>query len=214
MSTLVVADHDNEVLKPVTLSTLAAASEIGGDIDVLVAGSECRSVAEEATSIGSVTRVLLADCEAYEHSLAENVAPLVVELSEAYTHVLTAHTTTGKNFLPRVAAMLDVQMISDIIGVESDDTFKRPIYAGNAIATVKSNDPKKVISVRGTGFDPVVATGGSAEIEAVSNIHNAEMSEHVRDELAKSERPELTAAGIVVSGGRGMCSGDNFAILD
>ena len=214
MSTLVVADHDNEVLKPVTLSTLAAASEIGGDIDVLVAGYDCRSVAEEATSIGSVTRVLLADCEAYEHSLAENVAPLVVELSEAYTHVLTAHTTTGKNFLPRVAAMLDVQMISDIIGVESDDTFKRPIYAGNAIATVKSNDPKKVISVRGTGFDPVLATGGSAEIEAVSNIHNAEMSEHVRDELAKSERPELTAAGIVVSGGRGRGSGDNFAILD
>ena len=167
MSTLVVADHDNEVLKPVTLSTLAAASEIGGDIDLLVAGSNCQSVAAEASAIGSVARVLLADCEAYEHALAENVAPLVVELSDNYSHVLTAHTTTGKNFLPRVAALLDVQMISDIIGVESDDTFKRPVYAGNAIATVKSNDSKKVVSVRGTGFDPVEATGGSAEIEEI-----------------------------------------------
>ena len=214
MSTLVVADHDNEVLKPVTLSTLAAAGEIGGDIDLLVAGSNCHSVAEQASSVSNVSRVLLADCEAYEYALAENIAPLVVELSDGYTHVLTAHTTTGKNFLPRVAALLDVQMISDIIGVDSDDTFKRPIYAGNAIATVKSNDSKKVVSVRGTGFDPVAATGGSAVIETVSNDHNAGMSEHVRDELAKSERPELTAAGIVVSGGRGMGSGENFGILD
>lgn len=214
MSALVIADHDNESLKPVTLSTLAAAAQFGGDIDLLVAGSDCSSVAEEASSIGCVSRVLIADNEAYRHALAENIAPLVVSLASGYTHVLTAHTTTGKNFLPRVAAQLDVQMVSDIIGVESDDTFKRPIYAGNAIATVKSNDSKKVISVRGTGFDPIDATGGSAEIMSVSEAHDSNLSEHVRDEIAKSERPELTAAGIVVSGGRGMGSGENFAILD
>ncbi|MCY3884699.1 MAG: FAD-binding protein, partial [Gammaproteobacteria bacterium] len=214
MSTLVIADHDNEALKPVTLSTLAAARAIGGDIDLLVAGSDCQSVAEEASSIGCVARVLLADNETYKHALAENIAPLVVSLANDYTHILTAHTTTGKNFLPRVAALLDVQMISDIISVESGDTYKRPIYAGNAIATVKSNDSKKVISVRGTGFDPIEANGGSAEVSTVTEAHDANMSEHVRDEIAKSERPELTAAGIVVSGGRGMGSGENFAILD
>lgn len=214
MSTLVIADHDNEALKPVTLSTLAAAVEIGGEIDLLVAGSDCHSVAEEASSIGCVTRVLFADNEAYRNALAENIAPLVIGLSDDYTHVLTAHTTTGKNFLPRVAALLDVQMISDIIGVESENTFTRPIYAGNAIATVKSNDAKKVISVRGTGFDPIEASGGSAEISSISEAHNANISEHVRDEIAKSERPELTAAGIVVSGGRGMGSGESFSILD
>ncbi len=214
MSTLVIADHDNAELKPVTLSTLAAAVELGGDIDVLVAGSDCQSVAESVQTVGCVSSVLLADSSAYENCLAENVAPLVVELSSSYDHVLTAHTTTGKNFLPRVAALLDVQMISDIIGVDSADTFKRPIYAGNAIATVKSNDATKVISVRGTGFDPVEATGGSAEIRTVDSVHDAGLSSHVRDELAKSERPELTSAGIVVSGGRGMGSGENFAILD
>lgn len=214
MSILVVADHDNSVLKPVTLCTLAAAVELGGEIDLLVAGHDCRGVAEEATSIGCARTVLLADDASYEHALAENLAPLVVELAPEYDYILTAHTTTGKNFLPRVAAALDVQMISDIIEVDSDDTFKRPIYAGNAIATVKSKDDKKVISVRGTGFDPVEATGGSAEINEVSAVHDAALSSHIRDELAKSERPELTAAGIVVSGGRGMGSGESFAILE
>lgn len=214
MTVLVIADHDNEHLKPVTLSTLAAAVEVGGDIDLLIAGRNCRGVAEEASSIGGVSRVLIADNEAYEHALAENIAPLVVELASQYTHVITAHTTTGKNFLPRVAALLDVQMISDIIAVDSEDVFKRPVYAGNAIATVKSKDSKKVLSVRGTGFDPVPATGGEAQIEPVTSVHSANLSQHVRDELAKSERPELTAAGIIVSGGRGMGSGENFAILD
>ena len=214
MKTLAIADHDNASLKPVTLSTLAAAKEIGSDIDLLICGSGCRGVAEEAQQVECVSTVLLADNEAYEHFLAENVAPLVVELAGDYDHIVTAHTTTGKNFLPRVAAKLDVQMISDIIGVESSDTFRRPIYAGNAIATVKSNDSKKVISVRGTGFDAVDATGGSAELQELTIVHDAEISKHLRDEIAKSERPELTAAGIVVSGGRGMGSGENFEILD
>lgn len=214
MNTLVVADHDNSVLKPVTRCTLAAARELGGDVDLLIAGHDCRSVGEQASNIGGVRQVLLAQSESYEHALAENLAPLVIELSNDYDYVLTAHTTTGKNFLPRVAAALDVQMISDIIAVDSSDTFKRPIYAGNAIATVKSLDDKKVISVRGTGFDPVEESGGSAAIQEISSVHDAAMSSHVRDELAKSERPELTSAGIVISGGRGMGSGESFAILE
>ncbi len=214
MSTLVVADHDNAVLKPVTRCTLAAARELSQEIDLLVAGNDCHSVAEQASNIGGVRNVLLAQNDAYEHALAENIAPLVVELSQEYEFILTAHTTTGKNFLPRVAAALDVQMISDIIAVESSNTFKRPIYAGNAIATVKSNDSKKVISVRGTGFDPVEEDGGSAAIQEVSVVHDSAMSSHVRDELAKSERPELTSAGIVISGGRGMGSGESFSILE
>lgn len=214
MSTLVVADHDNAVLKPVTRCTLAAARELSQEIDLLIAGNDCHSVAEQASNIGGVRNVLLAQHDVYEHALAENIAPLVVELCQEYEFILTAHTTTGKNFLPRVAAALDVQMISDIIGVESSDTFKRPIYAGNAIATVKSNDGKKVISVRGTGFDPVEEDGGSAAIQEVSVVHDSAMSSHVRDELAKSERPELTSAGIVISGGRGMGSGESFSILE
>lgn len=214
MSVLVVADHDNQVLKPVTLVSIAAASEIGGDVDVLVAGNNCSTVAEQASKVGAVNKVLLAESEDYEHALPENVAPLVTQLSENYSHVLTGHTTTGKNFMPRVAAALDVQMISDIMGVDSDDTFKRLIYAGNAIATVKSNDSKKVLTVRGTGFDGVSAEGGSATIENVSDLQSGSGSEFVSDELAKSERPELTAAGVVISGGRGMQNGENFQLLE
>ena len=214
MSVLVVADHDNATLKPVTLVSLAAAAAIGGDVDVLVAGHDCEAVANAAAQIGGVNKVLRADDAAYAHALPENIAPLVVELSEPYSHVLTAHTTTGKNFMPRVAASLDVQMISDIMDVDSEDTFKRLIYAGNAIATVKSNDVKKVLTVRGTGFDGVPADGGSASIEAVSSGASGGNSEFVSDELAKSERPELTAAGVVISGGRGMQNGENFALLD
>ena len=214
MSVLVVADHDNEALKPVTLVSLAAAAEIGGDVDVLIAGHNCEAVANEAAQVGCVNRVLLADAESYEHALPENVAPLVIGLSGNYSHLLTAHTTTGKNFMPRVAAALDVQMISDIMGVDSEDTFKRLIYAGNAIATVKTSDEKKVLTVRGTGFDGVAPDGGSASVETIESADSDGTSEFIADELAKSERPELTAAGVVISGGRGMQNGENFSLLE
>jgi electron transfer flavoprotein alpha subunit len=214
MSILVVADHDNAELKPATLGVLAAAQAIGGDIDVLVAGEGCGAVAEAAAKVAGVSKVLCADNAAYGHQLAENIAPLVAELGANYSHVLTAHTTVGKNFLPRVAASLGVAQISDIQSVESADTFKRPIYAGNAIATVKSNDPIKVISVRGTAYDGVAAEGGSASVESVDSVHDSGISSFVGEEIAKSERPELTAASIIVSGGRGMGSGENFALLD
>ena len=214
MSTLIVAEHDNAALRPVTLSVVAAAQAIGAELDIVVAGSGCAAVADEAAKIGGARKVLLADDAAYEHALAENVSALVAELAADYEHILTGHTTTGKNFLPRVAALLDSQMVSDIIGVESPDTFLRPIYAGNAIATVKSNDPTKVVSVRGTGFDPAPADGGSATIEAVGSAHDAGLSTFISDEIAKSERPELTAAAIVISGGRGMQNGENFSLLE
>jgi electron transfer flavoprotein alpha subunit len=214
MSILVVADHDNAELKPVTRVVIAAAQQIGGDIDVLVAGEGCGSAAEEAAKIGGVSKVLCADNAAYGHQLAENIAPLVAELGASYGHVMTAHSTVGKNFLPRVAAALGVAQISDIQSVESADTFKRPIYAGNAIATVKSSDAIKVISVRGTAFDPVAADGGSAAVEAVASAHDAGVSSFVSAEIVQSERPELTAASIVISGGRGMQSGENFSLLE
>ena len=214
MSVLVVAEHDNVALRPVTLNVLAAASEIGGDVDVLVAGNGCADVAQSMAAIGGVSRVLVADAPAYAHQLAENLAPLIVEVGAPYAHILAAHTTTGKNFLPRVAALFDVAMISDIIGVDAPDTFKRPIYAGNGIATVKSNDIKKVVSVRGTGFDPVPEEGGSASVEALGSVHDPGVSDFIRDEIAKSERPELTAARVVISGGRGMQNGENFKLLE
>lgn len=214
MSILVVADHDNAELKPVTRVVIAAAQQIGGDIDVLVAGEGCGSAAEEAAKVAGVSKVLCADNAAYGHQLAENIAPLVAELGASYSHVMTAHSTVGKNFLPRVAAALDVAQISDIQSVESADTFKRPIYAGNAIATVKSSDAIKVISVRGTAFDPVAADGGSAAVEAVASAHDAGVSSFVSAEIVQSERPELTAASVIVSGGRGMQSGENFSLLE
>ena len=214
MTTLVVAEHDNQSLKPATLVVAAAAEAIGNGFDVLVAGSGCGAVAEEAAAIAGAGRVLLADNSAYEHHLAENIAPLVAEAGASYSHILAAHTTTGKNFLPRVAAALDVAQISDIVAVVDADTFKRPIYAGNAIATVKSSDAVKVISVRGTAYDPVQGVGGSAAVEPVEGTHDAGLSSFVGEELAKSERPELTAAGIIISGGRGMGSGDNFQLLE
>ncbi|HTK99121.1 MAG TPA: FAD-binding protein [Pseudomonadales bacterium] len=214
MSILVVAEHDNTALKPVTLNVIAAAKKLGGDLDVLVAGAGCKSVAEQAAAIGGVKKVLLADNPAYGHQLAENVALLVVEIGKNYSHVLTGHTTAGKNFLPRVAALLNVAQISDIIAVEGQDTFKRPIYAGNGIATIKSNDPIKVLSVRGTAFDPAAATGGAASIENVANVHDAGLSSFVSEQIVKSERPELTAAKVVISGGRGMQNGENFKLLD
>ena len=214
MGTLVVSEHDNQALRPVTLNVLAAALEIGGEVDLLVAGEGCGAVAEAAASIPGIARVLCADDPAYAHHLAENMALLIAELGASYDHILAAHTTTGKNFLPRVAALLDVAMISDIIGVDAPDIFKRPIYAGNGIATVRSDDPRKVISVRGTGFDPAPGEGGSAPVEAVASVHDAGLSAFVREELAKSERPELTAARVVISGGRGMQNGDNFKLLE
>jgi len=214
MSILVVAEHDNKSLKPVTLNVLAAAAAIGSEIDVLVAGAGCEAVANQAAQAAGVRKALLADNAAYAHQLAENVAALVADLGKGYQHVLAAHTTTGKNFLPRVAAHLNVAQVSDIIGVVAADTFKRPIYAGNGIATVKSKDPIKVVSVRGTGFDPVAATGGAGKVEKVTAVHDLGLSTFVGEEIAKSERPELTAARVVISGGRGMQNGDNFKLLD
>ena len=213
MSILVYAEHDNASLKGATLNTVAAAQAIGGDITVLVAGSGCTAVGEEAAKVAGVSKVLVADNAAYEHQLAENIGDLVAELAADYEYIVAPATTTGKNFLPRVAAVLDVQMISDISGVVSGDTFERPIYAGNAIATVKSNDAKKVITVRTTGFDAVAAEGGSAAVESIDVAKDAGISSFVGEELAKSDRPELTAASIVISGGRGMQNGDNFEML-
>ena len=218
MTILVIADYVTEGqnhtgVAPSTLNTVAAAQKIGGDIHVLVAGTGVGSVAEAAAKIAGVSKVLVADHAAYAHQLPENVAPLIVELASGYSHVLCAATANGKNILPRVAAQLDVDQISEIVSVESADTFKRPIYAGNAIATVQSSAAIKVITVRATGFDPVAAEGGAATVEAVGAAHDAGKSSFVGEELAKSDRPELTAASIVVSGGRGMQNGDNFKHL-
>ncbi|MBV8937267.1 MAG: FAD-binding protein [Alphaproteobacteria bacterium] len=215
MAALVIAEHDNRALKPATLNAVAAAHEIAaGEIDILVAGKDCRGVAEAAGKVAGARKVLLADDAAYEHGLAENLAPLVVRLAGNYSHLLATATTSGKNLMPRVAALLDVMQISDISAVVSPDTFVRPIYAGNALATVQSKDPVKVITVRGTAFPPVEATGGSAPIEAVETTGAAGLSEFVGAELSKSERPELTSARIIISGGRGMQSGDNFHLLE
>ena len=222
MPVLVIAEHDNRALKPATLNAVAAAKEIAakaqgttaGPIAILVAGKDCRAVAEEAAQADGLAKVLLADDAAYEHGLAENLAPLVVRLAADYTHVLAPATTSGKNLLPRVAALLDVMQISDISAVVSADTFVRPIYAGNALATVQSKDRVKVITVRGTAFPPAEKTGGSAAIESVASAGAAGLSEFVRAELSKSERPELTSARVIISGGRGMQSGDNFHLLE
>lgn len=214
MSTLVVAEHDNQELKGATLNTVAAANAIGGDIDILVAGSNCGNVAEAASQVPGINKVLVADQETYKNSLAENLGNLVVELSEGYSHILAPATTNGKNFMPRVAAKLDVSQISDISSVISEDTFERPIYAGNCIATVQSTDPVKVITVRTTGFDACSSSGGSAEISNVENNTDAGVSLFVKEEIAESDRPELTAADVVISGGRGMQNGDNFSLLN
>ena len=213
MSILVYAEHDNNELKADTLKTIAAAQAIGGDIHVLVAGSGCAGVAEQASKASGVSKVLVADDSAYAHQLAENVSLLVKDLAGDYDHILATASTTGKNFMPRVAALLDVAQVSDIIGVESADTFVRPIYAGNAIATVQSLDSKKVITVRSTAFD-AVATDGSAAVESLSQTTDAGISSHVKDELTESERPDLGAAGVVISGGRGMQNGENFKLLE
>ncbi len=213
MSILVIAEHDNSAIKGATLNTIAAASEIGGDVDVLIAGAGCSEAVEAAAKIAGVSKVLVADNPAYEFMLAENIAPLVAELAAHYGHVLAPASTNGKNIIPRAAALLDVQPISEISAVESPDTFQRPIYAGNIIATVKSSDAIKVMTVRTTAFDPVAEEGGSASVEAVDSVHNAELSEYIGEEVAKSDRPELTAASVIISGGRGMQNGENFDLL-
>ena len=213
MSILVYAEHDNNQLKADTLKTVAAAQQIGGDIDVLVAGENCQAVVEQAAKISGVRKVLAADNAAYANQLAENVSLLVTELAGDYDHILATALTTGKNFMPRVAAVLDVAQVSDIIAVESANTFVRPIYAGNAIATVESQDSKKVITVRATAFD-AVATDGSAEVVNLDQATDAQTSSHVSDEFTESERPDLGAAGVVISGGRGMQNGDNFKLLE
>ncbi|MGI1671444.1 MAG: FAD-binding protein [Neptuniibacter sp.] len=213
MAILVIAEHDNIALKGATLNTVTAAQKIGGDIHLLVAGHNCQSVTEAATKIGGVSKVFHADSSAYEHQLAENLAKLVLELGRDYSHILAPATTTGKNFMPRVAALLDVAQISDITAVESADSFQRPIYAGNAIATVQSLDAIKVITVRGTAFE-AAELNGSAEISPVEPIAGLSISEFVSEEMAVSDRPELTAAKVVISGGRGMGSGENFAMLE
>ncbi len=213
MTLLVIADHDNGSLGVGTLNTVAAAQAIGGEIHLLVAGSGCNAVAEQAAKVAGIDKVLLAENPALEHQLAENVSLLVAELGKNYTHILSSTSTDARNMMPRVAALLDVDQVSDIIRVVSEDTFARPIYAGNAIATVQSSAAIKVITVRGTGFDPVASEGGSAPVESVASSHDAAVSSFVSEELAQSDRPELAAAEVIVSGGRGMGNGENFELL-
>jgi electron transfer flavoprotein alpha subunit len=214
MSILVIAEHDNTNLKGATLNTLAAAKEIGDEITLLVAGSNIASVTSEAQQLNGITKILACDDDLYKNSLAEELSNLVVSLANSFSYILAPATTFGKNLLPRISAKLDVQQISDIISVESEDTFKRPIYAGSCIATVKSNDTVKLITVRSTAFNPVATDNSDVPIESVDVANSASISEFVSEELAKSDRPELTSANIVISGGRGMQSGDNFHLLD
>ena len=214
MVALVIAEHDNAHLKAVTLNTVTAAAQCGGDVHILVAGSGCGAVAEAAAKVAGVAKVLVADAPQFADGLAENVAEQILAVASAYSHILAPASAFGKNVLPRVAAKLDVAQISEITKVDAPDTFERPIYAGNAIATVQSTDNVKVITVRGTGFDAAAAAGGSAAVETVAAVADSGKSSFVGRELAKSDRPELTGAKIVVSGGRGMGSGDNFKILE
>ena len=214
MSILVIAEHDNDELKGATLNTITAAKEIGPDIELLVVGFSCDAVVEKACLIPGISKVLVADKEAYKNFLAENIGSLVAEIGSDHSHILASATSNGKNFMPRVAALLDVAQISEIISVLSEDTFERPIYAGNCIATVKSSDSIKVITVRATGFDDCESEGGSAPRENLDQDTNLGISAFVSEELAKSDRPELTSADVVISGGRGMQSGENFRLLE
>ena len=213
MSILVIGEHDNESLRPSTLNVVTAAKVLGDSVDVLIAGSNCQAAAEEAATVSGVARVLMADDPALADGLAENVAPLIQSIAQNYSHVLAPATTYGKNLLPRAAALLDVQQISDISAIESEDTFVRPIYAGNAMATVRSSDSLKLITVRTTSFE-AAELAGSSSIEAVSGGIDAQLSTFAGEELTRSERPELTTADIIVSGGRGMQSSENFAMLE
>ena len=214
MTILIIAEHDNAQLKGATLNTIAAAAKLGGDIHVLVAGSGAKAAADQAAQAAGVGKVLLADGPSLAEGLAENVAAQVLAIAGNYSHILFPATAAGKNVAPRVAAKLDVAQISDILSVESADTFTRPIYAGNAIATVQSSDTVKIITVRTTAFDPVAAQGGSAAVETVDAVADSGKSSFVGREVAKSDRPELAGATVVVSGGRGLGSAENFKILD
>ncbi len=213
MSILILAEHDNAVLNAATLNSVTAALEIGGEIDILVAGKDCGTVANQAAEVGTVRKVLYADENAYEFGLAENIALLVAEQSTEYSHILATATTYTKNIMPRVAALMDMQAISDISAVISEDTFERPIYAGSMIATVKSNDAKKIVTVRGTAFDAAATSGGSGQVMSIKSDHDTHNSRFVGEEVAESDRPELTAAGAVVSGGRALGSEENFSMI-
>ena len=210
MTILVIAEHDNASIKPATLNTIAAASQIGGDVHVLVAGSNAQAAADAAAKIVGVSKVLLADAPQLADGLAENIEGTVLQIAKNYSHILAPATAYGKNVAPRIAAHLDVAQISDITAVDSADTFERPIYAGNAIATVQSSDAIKVITVRSTGFDPVAAEGGSASVEKIEAAADAGISKFVSREVTKLDRPELTSAQIIVSGGRGLGNGENY----
>lgn len=214
MSILVIAEHDNSNLKGATLNTVAAALEISDDISLLIAGFNIDSVIDEAKKIDNVNNILKCDDEVYKNALAEDIAALVVSNVGSFTHILAPATTFGKNVMPRISAKLDSQQISDIISVESDNTFKRPIYAGSCIATVKSNDSIKIITVRSTAFDPVGCNSSDNEVSEIDALSTSGISKFISEEIAQSDRPELTAADIVISGGRGMQSGDNFHLLD
>ena len=214
MSVLLIAEHDNSNLKAFTLNAISAASKIDSDIHVLVAGLKCESISKEVALIPLVKKVLLCDSESYQNYLPENLAPLVTKISEKYDHIVASANTFGKNFMPRVAAALDVSQISDVIKINGPDTFLRPIYAGNAFATVKSNDKKKCVTIRPTSFDPAPKTGGSAPVEKVEAVAVPNISKFIKREETKSERPELGTARIVISGGRGMQSGENFKLIN
>lgn len=213
MSVLIIADHTNTALVAATYNTVTAATQIADDIHILVAGLNCQSAAEEAAKISNVSKVLVADNEAYDHLLAENTSALIIEIADSYEAILAPATTTGKNILPRVAALLDIEQISDVIAIESPNTFKRPFYAGNAIATVSTESTKKVITIRGTAFDKA-DTSGNANIEVVDKIKNLGLSTFVSEELAAGDRPELTSARVVISGGRGLQNAESFKLLD
>ena len=214
MSVLLIAEHNNSNLKVFTLNAISAASKIDADVHVLVAGNKCENVAKELSAVPLVKKVLYSDSRDYEHYLAENLSPLIVKLSERYTHIISSANTFGKNFMPRVAALLDISQVSDIIKINSPDTFVRPIYAGNAFATVKSNDKKKCITIRPTSFDPAPTSGGSAPIEKIDAVDVPNISKFIKREESTSERPELGTARVVISGGRGMQSGENFKLIN
>lgn len=213
MKILIVAEHDNKTIKSATLSTITAGLKLASSVDVVVAGKDCQQAAQAAAAITGVTKVVVADHAAYEHQLAESVAPLIVKIASGYSHVLSPATTTGKNLMPRIAALLDVGQISDIVDVKAEDTFVRPIYAGNALATVQTTDAVKVITVRSTAFAEA-APGGSATVESCDFVVEQEIASHVSQQIAVSVRPELTSASIVISGGRGMQNGENFKLLE
>jgi len=214
VSILVFCDHDNGQFGAATLNAVSAAQQIGGDIHLVVAGDASGTIAAQAAAVSGVAKVLVADGAEYAHGLAENLAPLICNLASQYSHILAPATTTGKNIMPRVAALLDVMQISDIIKVDDANTFQRPIYAGNALSTVRSDEAIKIITVRSTAFEAAAAEGGSAAIETISNNGDSGLSSYVKSELSCSERPELTSAPIVISGGRGMQDGANFAMLE